>query len=417
MVVVMPAVDTAGDAPASSVTMPVRARRRLRVCAVSFKPCWQDASGRWMSFGGFPFQMAAIGALFDDMTLVIVRVPPRDGGIPLPAHARVVPLRSPRGADLRRKVSVAARMPYLVWKIAASAWNADAVHVPLPGDVPLLGMWIAVAMRKRVLARYGGSWVANTQSTFMNRVTKACMRRFAGGRNVMLATGDGETAPAARMEWVFSTALARGELERIVPRLDRGLSQPPRLVYAGRLSPEKGVAVLIDALGHLAKDAQAPLPHLTILGDGDERPALEARAAAAGCRDRVTFAGQVDRAALSSALDVADVCVQPSLTEGFSKAWLDAMAHGLPVLTSNVGAASAVIGTRGERGWLVVPGDSQELASAIRRVLVDHQDWTDLRRRCRAYVEGRTLEAWAERIGTMCAAHWGWTMTDGRLRA
>lgn len=417
MVVVTPALDTAGDAPPSSMTLPVRPGRRLRVCAVSFKPCWQDASGRWMSFGGFPFQMAAIASLFDDMTLVIVRVAPRDGGIPLPAHARVVPLRSPRGADLRRKLSVVARMPYLVWKIAASAWNADAVHVPLPGDVPLLGMWIALAMRKRVLARYGGSWVANTQSTFMNRVTKACMRRFAGGRNVMLATGDGAAAPAAGMEWVFSTALARDELERITPRLDRGLSKPPRLVYAGRLSPEKGVAVLIDALGHLANDANAPQPHLTILGDGDERAELEARATAVGCRDRVTFAGQVDRVALSSALDVADVCVQPSLTEGFSKAWLDAMAHGLPVLTSNVGAASAVIGTRGERGWLVPPGDSQELAAAIRRVLVDHQDWTDLRRRCRAYVEGRTLEAWAERIGTMCAAHWGWTMTDGRLRA
>jgi len=407
----------AGDAPPSSVTAPARAGRRLRVCAVSFKPCWQDESGRWMSFGGFPFQMAAIASLFDDMTLVIVRVPPRDGGIPLPAHARIVPLRSPRGADLRRKLSVAARLPYLVWKIAASARNADVVHVPLPGDVPLLGMWIAFAMRKRVLARYGGSWVANTQSTLMNRVTKACMRRFAGGRNVMLATGDGDAAPAAGMEWVFSTALARRELGRIAPRLDRGLSNPPRLVYAGRLSPEKGVAVLIDALGLLARDQDLPQPQLTILGDGDDRATLEARAASVGCRDRVTFAGQVDRERLSSALDVADVCVQPSLTEGFSKAWLDAMAHGLPVLASNVGAASAVIGTRSERGWLVAPGDSRVLADAIRHVLVDQQDWTGLRRRCRTYVEGRTLEAWAERIGTMCAAHWGWTMTDGRLRA
>lgn len=406
-----------GDAPPSPVTAPERARRRLRVCAVSFKPCWQDESGRWMSFGGFPFQMDAIASLFDDMTLVIVRVPPRAGGIPLPAHARIVPLRSPSGADLRRKLSIIASLPYYLWRIAASARNADVVHVPLPGDVPLLGMWIALAMRKRVLARYGGSWVANTQSTFMNRVTKACMRRAAGGRNVMLATGEGDAAPAPRMNWVFSTALARRELDRIAPRLDRGLSSTPRLVYAGRLSPEKGVAVLIDALGILAKDPTLAQPHLTVLGDGEERATLEARAAAVGCRDRVTFAGQVDRDTLSSALDVADVCVQPSLTEGFSKAWLDAMAHGLPVLASNVGAASAVIGTRGERGWLVAPGDSQALADAIHHVLVDDLDWTALRRRCRAYVEGRTLEAWAERIGTVCAAHWGWTMTDGRLRA
>lgn len=406
-----------GDAAPASVTAPARAGRRLRVCAVSFKPCWQDESGRWMSFGGFPFQMTGIASLFDEMTLVIVRVPPRQGGIPLPAHARIVPLRSPRGSDLRRKFSVAARMPYYVWKIAASAWDADVVHVPLPGDVPLLGMWIALAMRKRVLARYGGSWLANSQSTFMNRVTKTFMRRFAGGRNVMLATGDGVAAPAVGVEWVFSTAIARRELEGIMPHLDRGLSNPPRLVYAGRLSPEKGVAVLIDALGRLAREADVPQPLLTILGDGEERANLEARAAGAGCRDRVTFAGQVDRETLSSELAVADVCVQPSLTEGFSKAWLDAMAHGLPVLASNVGAASAVIGTRGERGWLVSPGDSDALARAIRQALVQPQEWPVLRRRCRAYVESRTLEAWAERIGATCAAQWGWSMMDGRLRA
>lgn len=406
-----------GDAPPASVTTPVTAGRRLRVCAVSFKPCWQDESGRWMSFGGFPFQMGAIASLFDEMTLVIVRVPPRDGGIPLPANARIVPLRSPRGADLRRKVSVAARIPYYVWKIAANAWDADVVHVPLPGDVPLLGMWIALAMRKRVLARYGGSWVANSQSTFMNRVTKGFMRRFAGGRNVMLATGDGVLVPAPGVEWVFSTAIARRELDRNTPHLDRGMSNPPRLVYAGRLSPEKGVAVLIDAMGRLTQEDRVPQPRLTILGDGDERESLEARAIKAGCRERVTFAGQVDREALSSELAVADVCVQPSLTEGFSKAWLDAMAHGLPVLASNVGAAAAVIGTRGERGWLVPPGDTDALARAIRQLLVQPQDWPALRRRCRAYVESRTLEAWAERIGTTCAARWGWTMTDGRLRA
>ncbi len=406
-----------GDAPPSSVTRTVGPTRRLHVCAVSFKPCWQDESGRWMSFGGFPFQMAGIASLFDGMTLVIVRVPPREGGIPLPARARVVPLRSPRGTDLRRKLSVAARVPYYLWKIAASAWNADVVHVPLPGDVPLLGMWVALAMRKRVLARYGGSWVANSQSTFMNRVTKAFMRRFAGGRNVMLATGDGVAAPAERMEWVFSTAIARSELDQIGGDFDRGLSNPPRLVYAGRLSREKGVAVLIDALGLLAREGDVPQPHLTILGDGDERASLEARAVGAGCRDRVTFAGQVDRETLSRELGVADVCVQPSLTEGFSKAWLDAMAHGLPVLASNVGAASAVIGTRGERGWLVPPGDTEALARAIRQVLVRPQDWSALRRRCRAYVESRTLEAWAERIGAACAAQWRWTMMDGRLRA
>src|SRR4051812_28801142 len=53
----------------------------MRVCAVSFKECWQE-DGRWLTYGGFPSQMAAIASLFDEMTLVIVRVPSRRGGMP-----------------------------------------------------------------------------------------------------------------------------------------------------------------------------------------------------------------------------------------------------------------------------------------------------------------------------------------------
>jgi glycosyltransferase involved in cell wall biosynthesis len=130
----------------------------------------------------------------------------------------------------------------------------------------------------------------------------------------------------------------------------------------------------------------------------------------------VSFAGQLERSALSAALSRADLCVQPSLTEGFSKAWLDAFAHGLPVLASEVGAARVVLGGEGERGWLVPPGDAAALAAALRRVLTAPIDWPALRQRCRAYVEGMTLEEWSRRIGERCARQWGWTLGNGRLR-
>jgi glycosyltransferase involved in cell wall biosynthesis len=392
-------------------------RRALRLCAVSFKLCWQDDRGRWMSSGGFPLQMAGVASLFDDAELVIVRGAPQQGGLPLPPGARVTALRGPRGQDLRRKLSVLALLPYYVWTLAARFRTADVVHVPLPGDIPLLGMMLALIMRKRIIARYGGSWATNTQTTMMNRVTKTLMRRVAGGRNVMLVTGGGDAPPAPGLTWIFSTALSRAELDRIAPRLDRGLSDPPQLVYIGRLSREKGVATLLRALARLAHAGMEPRPHLTLIGDGGERAALAELVHTLGLDDAVTFAGQLGREALSDALERADLCVQPSLTEGFSKAWLDAMAHGLPVLASEVGAARAVIGGRGERGWLVPPGDERALSDALCRVLTGPVDWPALRRRCRAYVEAQTLERWSHCIGETCARQWGWTLADGRLRA
>ena len=391
-----------------------------RLCAVSFKPCWQDASGRWFSSGGFPLQMRAIGSLFDEMILVVVRVSPEAregaGGIPLPPNARVVPLREPRGDDARQKLSVVARLPYYLWKIGISIRGADVVHLPVPGDIPLLAMLMSLFARKRMIVRYGGSWPTNNQTTAVSRFTKACMRRFAGGRNVMLATGSGVEEPAPGVVWIFSTALSAAELKRLNPILDRGLAQPPRLVYVGRLSEEKGVATLLRALGVLARTGFAPLPRLTLAGEGSQRAELEALARELGVAELVTFAGQLGRDRLSTELARADVCVQPSLTEGFSKAWLDAMAHGLPVLASDVGAAREVIGSNEERGWIVPPGDVDALVATLQRILTGHVDWSALRTRCRRYVEGRTLEAWAEEIAARCVSQWNWALENGRLR-
>ena len=92
----------------------------MHVCVVSFKECWPE-QGQWMSSGGFPLQMAAVGSLFDRMTLVVVRGRRQSGGIPLPPEATVVALRPPRGADLRRKLSVAAGLPYYLGAISGMA--------------------------------------------------------------------------------------------------------------------------------------------------------------------------------------------------------------------------------------------------------------------------------------------------------
>ena len=386
-----------------------------RVCVVSSKQCWQDASGAWLSSGGFPLQMSAIASLFDHMTLFVMRRDePGEGGIPLPP-ADVVVLRKARGKDLRRKLSVLAHLPEYLSVIARHVRQADAVHVPPPGDIPFLGMLVGLSLRRRLLVRYCGSWASTRRTTAMNRVTRALMRLFAGGRNVMLATGESERAPAPGVRWIFSTSLSAAELAETSPRTQNGLSSPPRIAYVGRLSPEKGVVNLLEAVAALEREGFAPLPRVEILGDGPERRALERRLAALGQGERIRFLGQLNRRELSDRLAQADFCVQPSLSEGYSKAWLDAFSHGLPVLGSEAGAARRVIGEEGERGWLAPPGDLERLQEKLRMVLREPRDWAALRGRCRAFAEGRTLEAWARQIGEICASQWRVDLREGKL--
>jgi glycosyltransferase involved in cell wall biosynthesis len=219
------------------------------------------------------------------------------------------------------------------------------------------------------------------------------------------------------MHWLPSSALSQSELDGIDPRPDHALSDSPSLVYIGRLAPEKNIPHLIQAMSLLKEQGYRPLPRLTLVGGGPQREQLEALVRELGCADIVSFAGQLDRRDLSMQLSQADLCVHASAAEGSPKAWLDAMAHGLPVLACEVPGARWTIGADGERGWLAPQGDVGAFAAALRRILTEPCDWPGLRRRARAYVESRTLEAWREQIGEICVRQWGMSLKDGKLSA
>jgi hypothetical protein len=389
----------------------------MRLCVVTFKECWPDGNGGWMSYGGFPQQMNAISSLFDEVRMLVVGVAPRPGGMPLPAEALVVPLARPVGVDGRRKLSVLGRLPYYIGRMLPHVARADVVHLPLPGDLPLLGLALGALCRKRMLVRYGGSWFPTTQSTFMNRITRTCMRGLRGRRHVMFATGAGELPPARGIEWLFATAITGAEVLTTRPDLDR-VPAELRLIYPGRLSSEKGVRYLIEAVAALGEcqDPRARRVNLTVAGDGPERPALEALAHRLGCRERIRFVGQLPRPELLAELLASDVCVLPSLTESFCKARLDAMLCGVPTVTTPVGFGAELVGGPGERGWLVPPADARAITTVVERLALEGTEWPAVRRRCRRFAETFTIERWRTRIAEVCAAQWGVRLEDGRLR-
>jgi glycosyltransferase involved in cell wall biosynthesis len=129
--------------------------------------------------------------------------------------------------------------------------------------------------------------------------------------------------------------------------------------FAGRLSPEKGVDVLIDAV------ALAQTTNLLIIGDGPDRAALEARAGKLA--GRVRFAGHISSTMMPSLLSALDVLILPSIRtvrweEQFGRVLVEAMACGVPVIGTRTGEIARVIGKAG----IVVPErDPAALAAAI----------------------------------------------------
>ena len=132
------------------------------------------------------------------------------------------------------------------------------------------------------------------------------------------------------------------------------------VLYFGRLSPEKGVDVLIDA----AAAANAPL---TIVGDGPQRSALESQARALGAH--CLFTGHLKGAALWAQVEAAIVVALPSLWyENAPKSVLEALARRKPVVTTRIGGLPELV-EHGENGLLGEPGDRPGLADALRRAL------------------------------------------------
>jgi glycosyltransferase involved in cell wall biosynthesis len=130
--------------------------------------------------------------------------------------------------------------------------------------------------------------------------------------------------------------------------------EPPYVLYAGRLSKEKGVLELVDAARGLP---------LVVVGDGPVRRYVpQAR-------------GFAPRAELLRLLDEAAVVACPSRREGFGMTCLEAMAHGKPVVATAVGGLLDLV-VDGETGLLVPARDSRALRGAIERLLTD----ADLRR-------------------------------------
>lgn len=178
---------------------------------------------------------------------------------------------------------------------------------------------------------------------------------------------------------------------------------PPRVVFAGRLVPEKGVDVLLRAFARLPADVGRS--ELLVAGDGPERRRLARLATELGLGERARFTGHLDRDALDRQLAGAWVQVVPSLwEEPFGLVATEAMARGTAVVASAAGGLKEIV-IHDETGSLVPPGDVEALAAALGRLLRDRELASRMgaagRRRAEAFF---SLEAMTSRFLDLYAA-------------
>jgi glycosyltransferase involved in cell wall biosynthesis len=278
--------------------------------------------------------------------------------------------------NLRRRPWLGLLVPALLASFvrAARRVDADLLHAHwLPAG------WVAERSGKPYVVQVWG-----TDVELARRAPWLARGVLRGARLVIAASND--LAERARALGAREVRVIPSGVE--LPERVGSEAEPAEVLYAGRLSAEKGVLELLDAAEGL---------NLVVAGDGP-------------LRDRIPVArGFVQHDELQQLYARAAVVACPSRREGFGVACLEAMAHGRPVVATRVGGLLDLV-VDGETGIVVPPRDPGALRSALERLLAD----PDLRRRlgtagrdrARMYfswetVTDATLAAYAEALGTM----------------
>ena len=220
-------------------------------------------------------------------------------------------------------------------------------------------------------------------------------------------------------------------------KADTPNSRTGKLLFVGRVSPEKGVHVLVEAFRQIA--AQFPETHLDIAGplvslprefivdlSHDPQTAALARIYDQGdytaylhslvpdpLRDRVRLLGGMPQPDLVQHYQAADLLVNPSFSESFGMSLIEAMSCETPVIATRVGGMVEVTGN-GEFGLLIEPGDPAALAAAIRELLTDEPRRRELGKKGRARV--LSTFTWPQIAQSLLRLYRGLRKQESRIR-
>ncbi len=278
---------------------------------------------------------------------------------------------------------------------AALSMSRNAVR-PLPYHL------IYLAQACRILPMVEQTGATHIHAHFgTNPAEIACLIRIMGGPTYSFTNhGSNELDGAPRLHFPRKLGLAkfavavshycRSQLLRVLPddqwdklkvihcgldedyftEDDLPLPDTPRFLCVGRLSPVKGHLLLLDAFAEV--HAEHPDIRLTLAGDGDMRPKIEAKIATLGLINAVDITGWVTAEQVKSLIDKSTALVQPSLIEGLPVVIMEAMARKRPVVSTFIAGIPELVTP--ETGWLTPAANTPDLVKALKTLLKTNPD-------------------------------------------
>jgi mannosyltransferase len=313
--------------------------------------------------------------------------------------------------NLKRRLSGVTSTIVRLVPVQAREIGIVATGPGLPKDLPHIPLWrVAFLGRNRLRVWHARRNTEMLAGLFFARVlrrrmkllfTSAAQRRHSGYTRWLIRQMDAVVAtspqaasflerPATVIMHGVDTAIFRPETDKPALRHELSLPVTGSLIGCfGRLRAQKGTDVLVDA----ALSVLRHHPDATLVFTGRETPdqkdfmdRLRDRIGTAGLTDRILFLGELPWPDLVRHYRALDLFVAPARWEGFGLTPLEAMASGVPVIATTVGAFQAQV-VDGVTGTLVAPGDAEGLGAALRAMLADPTALARAGRESRTHVE------------------------------
>jgi glycosyltransferase involved in cell wall biosynthesis len=316
------------------------------------------------------------------------------------AHAET--LGGVRVVKAGRLATVASMPLRLGQPLALARLRPDVVHVHSPYPLGEFFNWLLGRGQATVITHHSDvvrqrGWL-RLYGPFLRRVLRVADQVIATSPRYI------ETSPWLRSVQDKCVVVPLGvDQTRFTPAAGQRVGESvdePVLLFVGRLRYYKGLDTLLRALPAL------PGVRLTVVGDGPMGEEWERLTDELGLRDRVTFAGAVPDEDLPGCYRGDHIFVLPAnaRAEAYGMVLLEAMASGLPCITTEVGTGTSWVVQHGVTGLVVPPRDPQALATAIRGLVDDPQRRAEMGRAARARVETElTIERMIDRVQAVYA--------------
>lgn len=230
---------------------------------------------------------------------------------------------------------------------------------------------------------------------------------------MFLATGGAVERPSANnsnIKWIFSTSLTQAEIAATASSPDFAPLATLRLITVGRLEREKNVHSTIESLIHIRE--MFPDCQLDVVGGGSQLASLQELVVALGLSNCVFFHGRVNHQAVLDLLKPAHIfCFPTRSSEGFPKVVLEALASGVPVITTPVSVLPMLIGEN-QCGLILSEPSPRSIADAVQKIAEDQELFRNMSMRAVETAEKYSLENWRDTIGILLEAQWGDPLRD-----